>query len=109
MSDMTPAMLQYSIEFNMKWLQEEMDDLKSAQQQIKQLLPELNKRRGWQKAKETIDYLEQKYIPYKLEQIESAKRLIEIRKLQLNGLTYEEAERQLMTSNTEDRQIELQL
>ncbi|GED34983.1 hypothetical protein P9G84_22245 [Brevibacillus centrosporus] len=87
--------LEDSIQCNQEFLQDEMKMLNIAHNQLKQHFQELNIRKKAVRARETIDYLEKKFIPDTQERIELIKRCIEISKLQLAGLTYEEAERQL--------------
>lgn len=87
--------LNYSIEFNTRALEEDRALLHLAQEQLKRHHQELNIRRKATSARQSIEYLTKKFIPGIQEEIAMIERLIEIRKLQLTGLSYEEAEMQL--------------
>lgn len=96
--------LNYSIQFNTRALEDDRELLKLAQEQLKRHHQELNIRKKAACARQSIDYLEKHFIPDTEERLESIKRHIEIRKLQLTGLSYEEAESQM---DLADQQLEL--
>lgn len=87
--------LNYSIQFNSQALEEDRALLNLAQEQLKHHHQELNIRKKATEARQSIEFLTKKFIPDLQEQIAVLERHIEIRKLQLTGLTYEEAERQI--------------
>lgn len=91
--------LNYSIEFNTRALEEERALLQLAQDQLKRHHQELNIRRKAYEARQSIEYLTKRFIPNQQEQIAMLERHIEIRKLQLTGLKYEEAEAIIDDSN----------
>lgn len=97
--------LNYSIAFNNRALEEERVLLQMAYDQLRRHHQELNIRRKAISARQSIEYLTKKFIPNQQEQISTLERHIEIRKLQLTGLTYEEAEMQL-DDNTGQLSIE---
>ncbi|UED70746.1 hypothetical protein [Brevibacillus sp. HD3.3A] len=98
--------LNYSIAFNNRALEEDRALLQMAYDQLRRHHQELNIRRKAISARQSIEYLTKKFIPDIQEEIAMIERLIEIRKLQLTGLTYEEAEA-FLEAGASERQLEL--
>ncbi|MDF2679106.1 MAG: hypothetical protein K0R47_296 [Brevibacillus sp.] len=88
---MTSDQIEYSIRFNQELLKQEEEFLVMARDQLKQHYQELNIRKKATSARQSIDYLEKHFIPDAEERLEAIKRHIEIRKLQLTGLSHDEA------------------
>jgi len=102
--DMEAWHLNYSLKYNQELLEEQLELLSKAREQLKRHYGELNIRSKAWSARLYIDYLEKNFIPDTEETIEAIRQMIEINKLQLTGLSYEEAHAQL---NKGGQQIEL--
>lgn len=88
---MTVDQIDYSIRYHQELLEQEEEFMRMAQDQLKQHCQELNIRKKTASARQSIDYLEKHFIPATKKRIESIKRHIEVRKLQLSGMSYEQA------------------